>query len=263
MIDLTNYALLAEHKKFGYKLNEKTTPLSKDEFKLREDEFQNQKGLDYVLSGKTNPQYAEQYNQLVDNATKNAADRKFGKCTVIIYWEVGEYLNLNSRRPMISIDYVLETTGKVKAGSLTPTPGAATDKEAAASTGPVTQAIKDAAQKIWVALVGSTFDEKEDDVYKVFRDDIKTDADLQSLLAYWKSLKIPYVSASTPNYSYLINTTSLEKTSLIYTKSTNLTDERYTLGYWLGILFNGSEISKVNSYLKAYSQTQFDNIGTF
>ena len=271
MINLINYALLAEQKKYGYfnKINEAYDPAKN----------QTAENLKLVLSGATDDTYINQWNQLVDgiNAAKKA--NKDTTYQIMILDNNGNYMvlleypckdNKVKQSEVIAAPYDvaadwIKERDKNKAAKTSTDKEAAktsTDKEAATSTGPVTQAIKDAAQKIWVALVGSSYNEEEEDVYSVFRNDIKNEADLQSLLAYWKSLKIPYVSASDPNYSYKINRTSLEKTSQIYKKSTNLTDEKYTLGYWLGSLFNASEIGKVNSYL-LYSQTKFENIGTF
>ena len=53
--------------------------------------------------------------------------------------------------------------------------------------------------------------------------------------------------------------TSLEKTSQVpqFKNDTNLDKWNYPLEYWLGNLFNASEINKVNDYLKAYSETRF------
>ena len=163
--------------------------------------------------------------------------------------------------PMVTVNWKI-TNDEVELSVENKAAKTSTDKEAATSTGPVTKSIKDAAQKIWVALVGSEYTEEEEDVYAVFRDDIKTDADLQSLLAYWKSLKIDFVRGGRAEY----NRTSLEKTSQVpFFKDRDITadidvvnlESDFTLEHWLGSLFNASEINEINNHLSKYSSTRF------
>ena len=105
MIDLRNYALLAEQKKFGYfnKLNESGP------------DQQNAAGLAAVLSGKTDAKYINQWEQLVADFNKNVQTP--GLHTVIINHDDG-------KTQMVSIDYQIGTDKKPVKGSTVLTPAA-------------------------------------------------------------------------------------------------------------------------------------------
>ena len=271
MINLINYALLAEQKKYGYfnKINEAYDPAKN----------QTAENLKLVLSGATDDTYINQWNQLVDgiNAAKKANKNTTYQIMILDnnenYMVLLEYTCTDNKVKQSDVkvasyndaaDWIKERDKNKAAKTSTDKEAAktSTDKEAATSTGPVTKSIKDAAQKIWVALVGSEYTEEEEDVYAVFRDDIKTDADLQSLLAYWKSLKIDFVRGGRAEY----NRTSLEKTSQVpFFKDRDITadidvvnlESDFTLEHWLGSLFNASEINEINNHLSHYSSTRF------
>jgi len=207
---------------------------------LNEADADPSKALEQVKSGKTaGSAYAPQWKQLTDSIS-TGIDAKKTAGSIIIKHDASA-----GGKDMVTVNWKFEN------GKVTLSVGAAST----ATAGPATQAIKDAAQKIWIALEGSSMTEDEEAVYAVFRDDIKTDADLQSLLAYWKSLKIPFVKGGMTNY----DRTSLEKTSQVpqFKNDTNLDKWNYPLEYWLGNLFNASEINKVNDYLRVYSETRF------
>jgi hypothetical protein len=105
MIDLRNYALLAEQKKFGYfnKLNESGPDQQSDA------------GLKAVLSGKTDAKYLNQWEQLVADFNKNVQTP--GLHTVIINHDDG-------KTQMVSIDYQIGTDKKPIKGSVVLTPAA-------------------------------------------------------------------------------------------------------------------------------------------
>jgi len=105
MIDLRNYALLAEQKKFGYfnKLNESGP------------DKQNADGLAAVLSGKKGGTYINQWEQLVADFNKNV--QVPGPHTVIINHDDG-------KTPMVSIDYQIGADRKPIKGSTVLTPAA-------------------------------------------------------------------------------------------------------------------------------------------
>ena len=258
MINLINYALLAEQKKYGYfnKINEAYDPAKN----------QTAENLKLVLSGATDDTYINQWNQLVDgiNAAKKA--NKDTTYQIMILDNNGNYMvlleypckdNKVKQSEVIAAPYDvaadwIKERDKNKAAKTSTDKEAAktsTDKEAATSTGPVTQAIKDAAQKIWVALEGSGYVENEGAVYAVFRDNIKTDADLQSLLSYWKSLKLPSFSISG---TIQMDRTSLEKTAKYHKNNKEETDPtggNYSLEAWLNKFFDSNEIEQVNDKL--------------
>jgi len=118
MIDLRNYALLAEQKKFGYfnKLNESGPDQQSDA------------GLKAVLSGKTDAKYLNQWEQLVADFNKNVQTP--GLHTVIINHDDG-------KTQMVSIDYQIGTDKKPIKGSVVLTPAVKT----LAPTGTVTNPI--------------------------------------------------------------------------------------------------------------------------
>jgi hypothetical protein len=228
MINLHNYALLAEQKKHGY-----DTPISESIDTINEagPDMQTPDGLNKVMGGKTDPNYTAQWNQLVDDiaARKKAA----GTYTVTIIHD--------NQKPMVTLEYQIGTDGKPIKTSV---------KLASVAAAPASQAIKDAAQKIFNALASSLFDENEEAVYAVFRDDIKSDADLKSLIAYWTSQHVPYVPSSGHTWK------TFADAQKFYT-STKSTDGSVTLENWLKRLFNASEINKVNDYISKYSTFRF------
>ena len=237
MINLINYALLTEQKKYGY-FN-----------KINETFAQTDANLKLVLSGELDDAYMLQWNQLIKSI--KAHQQKDGTYIVMIkdndnadmvalsYTITGNKINIEKDvvvAAQVDVDNFNKTRGTKKTN---PT----------ATPGPVTQAIKDAAQKIWVALEGSALTENEGAVYAVFRDNIKTDADLQSLLSYWKSLKLPSFAVSG---SIKMDRTSLEKTAEYHKNNKEETDPtggRYSLEAWLNKFFDSNEIEQVNDKL--------------
>lgn len=230
MINLHNYALLAEQKKHGY-----DTSISESIDTINEagPDMQTQDGLAKVMSGKTDPNYTAQWNQLVDDisARKKAA----GTYTVTIIHD--------NQKPMVTLEYQIGQDGKPIKTSV---------KLAATSAAPASQAVKDAAQKIWVGLQGSIFKEDEIAVGNVFRDNIKNDADLQSLLAYWKSLKIPFIRGGNARY----NRSSLAKTAEAWKNNQNELSQISLQSHLTGLL-SKPEIDKVNDYISKYSTFRF------
>ena len=245
MINLINYALLAEQKKYGYfnKINEAYDPAKN----------QTAENLKLVLSGATDDAYINQWIQLVK------AIERFRKTSNTVDADAERVMiKDNNGNNMVLLVFTLRG-GKLKISDVEVATvddakyfigdTSSTNKEAATSTGPVTQAIKDAAQKIWVALEGSGYVENEGAVYAVFRDNIKTDADLQSLLSYWKSLKLPSFSISG---TIQMDRTSLEKTAKYHKnnrKETDPTGGNYSLEAWLNKFFDSNEIEQVNDKL--------------
>ena len=245
MINLINYALLAEQKKYGYfnKINEAYDPAKN----------QTAENLKLVLSGATDDTYINQWNQLVE------AIERFRKTSNTVDADAERVMiKDNNGNNMVLLVFTLRG-GKLKISDVEVATvddakyfigdTSSTNKEAATSTGPVTQAIKDAAQKIWVALEGSGYVENEGAVYAVFRDNIKTDADLQSLLSYWKSLKLPSFSISG---TIQMDRTSLEKTAKYHKNNKEETDPtggNYSLEAWLNKFFDSNEIEQVNDKL--------------
>jgi|APGre2960657404_1045060.scaffolds.fasta_scaffold22246_4 hypothetical protein len=104
MINLNNYAILAEQKKYGY-----STPITESIDVVNEaaPDMQTEDGVKKVLGGKTDPNYAAQWNQLVDDvATHKAA----GTYTVTI--------NHDDNRPMVTLQYQIGTDLKPVKGSV-------------------------------------------------------------------------------------------------------------------------------------------------
>lgn len=182
------------------------------------------KALDQVKSGKAGGTYANQWSQ-VEKAVVSAYEAGQTTGTLMVKHDNGT--------DMVNVSWKI-TDGKVELSSVSK------PEEAKAAS----QKIKDAAQKIWVALEGSMLGEEEEDVYAVLRDEIKTEADLQSLLNYWKSLKIPFIALGDTRY----DRTSLEKTAAKFSKGTP-NQINQTLDFWLKGLFNKAELNKVNDVL--------------
>jgi hypothetical protein len=99
MINLHNYALLAEQKKYGY---DTSIAESIDTINEAGPDMQTQDGLNKVMGGKTDPNYTAQWNQLVDDiaARKKAA----GTYTVTIIHD--------NQKPMVTLEYQIGTDGK-------------------------------------------------------------------------------------------------------------------------------------------------------
>jgi len=97
MINLINYALLAEQKKYGYfnKINEAYSAT----------ENQTAENLNLVLSGKTDDNYIEQWNQLMASITKAKEANKNQSYTVMI--------TDNNGNDMVLLNYTC-TDNKVK-----------------------------------------------------------------------------------------------------------------------------------------------------
>jgi hypothetical protein len=115
MINLNNYAILAEQKKYGYLVTE-----SIDSVNEAAPDMQTEDGVKKVLGGKTDPNYVNQWNQLVDDvATRKAA----GTYTVTI--------NHDDNRPMVTLQYQIGSDLKPVKGSV---------KLAAATAAPATAA---------------------------------------------------------------------------------------------------------------------------
>jgi hypothetical protein len=102
MINLNNYATLAEQKKYGYLVTE-----SIDVVNEAAPDMQTEDGVKKVLGGKTDPNYVNQWNQLVDDvATRKAA----GTYTVTI--------NHDDNRPMVTLQYQIGSDLKPVKGSV-------------------------------------------------------------------------------------------------------------------------------------------------
>lgn len=99
MINLHNYALLAEQKKYGY-----NTPITENIDVVNEagPDMQTADGLNKVMGGKTDPNYTAQWNQLVDDI----ASRKkvAGTYTVTIKHD--------DNREMVTLEYQIGADGK-------------------------------------------------------------------------------------------------------------------------------------------------------
>lgn len=99
MINLHNYALLAEQKKYGY-----DTPITENIDVVNEagPDMQTADGLNKVMGGKTDPNYTAQWNQLVDDI----ASRKkvAGTYTVTIKHD--------DNREMVTLEYQIGADGK-------------------------------------------------------------------------------------------------------------------------------------------------------
>lgn len=103
MINLSNYALLNEHKKYGYLVTESTNTLNE-----AAPDMQTEDGVKKVLSGKTDAAYVKQWNQLVDDAaTRKAA----GTYNVTINHDDGT-------TPMVNLQYQIGTDLKPVKGSV-------------------------------------------------------------------------------------------------------------------------------------------------
>lgn len=102
MINLNNYAILAEQKKYGYLVTE-----SIDIVNEAAPDMQTEDGVKKVLGGKTDPTYVNQWNQLVDDAaTRKAA----GTYTVTI--------NHDNGSPMVNLQYQVGANLKPVKGSV-------------------------------------------------------------------------------------------------------------------------------------------------
>jgi hypothetical protein len=102
MINLNNYAILTEQKKYGYLVTE-----SIDVVNEAAPDMQTEDGVKKVLGGKTDPNYANQWNQLVDDAaTRKAA----GTYTVTI--------NHDNDKPMVTLQYQIGDDLKPVKGSV-------------------------------------------------------------------------------------------------------------------------------------------------
>ena len=220
----------------------------KNESAILENDTTPVQALLLIKSGKDGTgDYAEQWKQVETAAiagyeagktSGSVIVTKGGSTMVTVNWKI------TNDEVELSVENKAAKTSTDKEAAKT-----STDKEAATSTGPVTQAIKDAAQKIWVALEGSGYVENEGAVYAVFRDNIKTDADLQSLLSYWKSLKLPSFAVSG---TIQMDRTSLEKTAKYHKNNKEETDPtggNYSLEAWLNKFFDSNEIEQVNDKL--------------
>lgn len=204
---------------------------------------QNDTGLKNVLSGKNGGAYANQWNQLISDyeSKKGVA----GTYTVMIKHDY--------KTDMVKLQYQIGADKKPVKGSikLAATTDSTTTTATTAQTA-VSQSAKDSAQKIWVALEGSLYGEDEESVYAVFRDNITTDADLQSLITYWNSLKIPFIQGGATTY----DRGSLQNTAKTYANSKPNT-LNYPLQFWLTSLLSSAEINKINDYISKYSQFRF------
>ena len=120
MINLHNYAILAEQKKYGYanQIDESSGSVVNE----AAPDMQTEDGVKKVLSGKTDPNYAAQWNQLVDDAaTRKAA----GTYTVIIKHDNG--------KEMVNLQYQIGSDLKPVKGSVKLAAVAAAQPTAAAA----------------------------------------------------------------------------------------------------------------------------------
>ena len=119
MINLHNYAILAEQKKYGY---DNSLSENLDIVNEAGPDMQTDDGVKKVLSGKTDPNYAVQWNQLVDDAaTRKAA----GTYTVIIKHDNG--------KEMVNLQYQIGSDLKPVKGSVKLAAVAAAQPTAAAA----------------------------------------------------------------------------------------------------------------------------------
>jgi hypothetical protein len=104
MINLNNYAILAEQKKYGY-----STPITESIDAVNEaaPDMQTEDGVKKVLGGKTDPNYATQWNQLVDDA---ATRKDAGTYTVTIIHD--------NQKPMVTLQYQIGADLKPVKGSV-------------------------------------------------------------------------------------------------------------------------------------------------
>lgn len=117
MINLHNYAILAEQKKYGY-----STPITESIDAVNEagPDMQTADGLNKVMSGKTDPNYTAQWNQLVDDIA--ARKKVAGTYTVTIKHD--------DNKDMVTLEYQIGTDGKpvktsVKLAAVAAAPAAA------------------------------------------------------------------------------------------------------------------------------------------
>ena len=195
--------------------------------------------LAQVKSGMNGGAYTNQWNQLTSHIkTEYEAGKTSGTFMVKHDANIGG-------ADMVNVAWSIDN-GKV-------TLSVAQDASAQAATpAAASKEVKDAAQKIWIALEGSAFTEDEAAVADVFRDDITNDADLQSLLVYWKSLKIPFLAGGSTWY----NRSSLAKTAEAY-KDNKPGQWNQPLEFWISGLLNSDEISRVNDNISKYSKFRF------
>lgn len=103
------------------------------------------------------------------------------------------------------------------------------------------------AEKMWTAI--ARFDnEKEEVVYEIFEKDIKSDAQLQKFLKYWKGLKFPR------KRGLLISGPNWQKAKDQYKEKE--ADSTNSLEYWLNNLFDPAEAAEVNKRVAKYSKWQ-------
>lgn len=117
MINLHNYALLAEQKKYGY-----STSITESIDSVNEagPDMQTADGLNKVMSGKTDPNYTAQWNQLVDDIA--ARKKVAGTYKVTIKHD--------DNKDMVTLEYQIGTDGKpiktsVKLAAVAAAPAAA------------------------------------------------------------------------------------------------------------------------------------------
>jgi hypothetical protein len=211
--------------------------------------------------------YASNYKQLVDKISKiiDAASKIPGAPPIGI--QNGEIQVTHdggplAGKPFVTLKYEVNLSASpiefkiIPPATIPLAPGVARTPVAgttpAASPVATSQQVKDAANKIWVALEGNRFTEDEEAVYAVFRDDIKSDADLQSLLAYWASLKIPFKRG----YSYR-DWTNIEKSAEQFKVNSKYNESECSLQNFINQLFSAPEIGRVNDIIAKYSQFKF------
>lgn len=239
-------------------------------------------GFDKLMGGAlTGSAYTTNYNAFVD-AISASIDKGDKSGTVEVKHDDGShFLNVrytidyaNPNDIVVNLyrtDYTAKA-GKAQTASQTATAGKTTGAAVAPSA-----EIDKAALYLAIALASGVV-EDEDAVYRVFTDQIKSDAQLRQLLSYWESLKL-YIPKGgglfgmTGGFFGGIDQNDWTKVKADYAepKKSNVSvpvdPKQYSLQYWLsapkgrkdsgGDLFNADEMKKLNEIIKKYSSFQF------
>jgi hypothetical protein len=103
------------------------------------------------------------------------------------------------------------------------------------------------ALKMFNAICGA--DEKEEVVYEIFEDIIKSEAELNSLLKEWKLAKLSYTGLGS-SYSWVGTWKGLKE----FRKDKSVDPTKISLEHWLNNLFNDEERKRVNTAVAKYSK---------
>lgn len=205
-------------------------------------------GFDKLMGGEKGSPYTSNYNQLVDKIGQAVDKGEKGGTVEILHDDNSHFLTIRYEIDYTDPNQAVVSLYRSELGTKT---GAANSAAGSASGTPTVQAnetIKQATNKLLTALAGSKFGEDEDAVYSVFKDNVKSDVELKSLLAYWKSQKAPYVPASGRSW---------EKFEDIRNFYKGLYPESWDLQVWIKNLFSSDEIKKLNDIISKYSTFRF------